>query len=263
MLFLNQIGIKKFGSFENKKCWQVIQDKNGPCLFCKSDKLIHEKEKKVIKSEYQNSNDKKWYAGSDLCIPWVNNKTAHLHIATDITSNKRLEQELESIVAQKTFNLTQEIIQRKQIQKTLVKKSKFLKQANFALKSMLDNREAEKRAVEENFFLNIKKYILPYIEEIENQNPAEEILMPVNIIKTAISQLMSPVSGTLFSKYNDLTPMEIKVADLVKQGKRSKDIGEFLSIAKSSVSTYRNNIRKKLGLLNKKTNLRVYLNSLE
>ncbi len=57
--------------------------------------------------------------------------------------------------------------------------------------------------------------------------------------------------------------MEVKVADLVKEGMPTKEIGNFLNIAKSSVATYRNNIRKKLGLGNSKTNLRVYLNSLQ
>ncbi len=156
-----------------------------------------------------------------------------------------------------------EITRRKQTENDLIQKSKYLEQANLALKSMLDHRDTEKRAIEGNIFLNIKKYILPYLENIEKQNPKDEILVAVNIIKTSINQLMSPASENLFSKYTKFTPMEIKVADLVKQGMQTKEIAPFLNIAASSVSTYRNNIRTKLGLRNSKTNLRVYLNSLQ
>ena len=181
----------------------------------------------------------------------------------DITKNKELEKQLEAMVEQKTLNLTKEIIRRKQIQDELIKKSKYLEQANLALKSMLDHRDAEKRAIEENTFLNIKKYILPYLEEIEKRKPEQDILILLGVIKTSIDQLMSPVSKTLFSKYSNFTPMEVKVADLVKQGMPTKEISEFLCIAKSSVATYRHNIRKKLNLCNNKTNLRIYLNSLQ
>lgn len=157
--------------------------------------------------------------------------------------------------------ITKEITRRKQIEYELIKKSKYLEQANLALRSMLDHRDAERRAIEENIFLNIKQYILPYLEEIKNQNPKDEILIAVNLIQTSIKQLMSPASKTLFAKYSDLTPTEVKVADLVKQGMRTKEISEYLNVAPGSVSTYRNSIRKKFNLCNRKTNLQVYLNS--
>jgi len=157
--------------------------------------------------------------------------------------------------------ITSEIMRRKQIEKELIKKSKYLEQANLALRSMLDHRDAEQRAIKENIFLNIKQYILPYIEEIKKQNPKDETLIAINLIQTSINQLMSPASKTLFSKYADLTPMEVKVADLVKQGMRTKEIGEYLNVAPGSVSIDRNSIRKKFNLCNSKTNLQVYLNS--
>ena len=60
----------------------------------------------------------------------------------------------------------------------------------------------------------------------------------------------------------NLTPRELEVATLVKEGKRTKEIAEIAGIAPSSVDSHRNAIRKKLGLNNEKMNLRSYLLSL-
>jgi DNA-binding CsgD family transcriptional regulator len=58
-----------------------------------------------------------------------------------------------------------------------------------------------------------------------------------------------------------LTKKEILVADLVRQGKNSKEIAELLNIQPPSVETYRNRIRKKLNLTNKNIKLNQYLNA--
>lgn len=52
------------------------------------------------------------------------------------------------------------------------------------------------------------------------------------------------------------------MASLIKEGRTTKEIAEFLGIATSAVDSHRNNIRTKLGLNNKKVNLRSHLLSL-
>ncbi len=204
LIYVNRYGRDKFGDPLNKKCWQYIQKgQKEPCAFCKTKNLLAKKAKDIIIWEHQNTRDKKWYQCRDLFIEWIDSGPVRLHIAMDITKNKNIEMQLERMVLKKTLNLTNEITRRKETETKLVQKSKYLEQANFALKSMLDRRDAEKRAIEENIYLNIKKYIIPYIEEIEKNRPGQEIQIPVNIIKASIDQLMSPVSGTLFSKYGE------------------------------------------------------------
>ncbi len=58
-----------------------------------------------------------------------------------------------------------------------------------------------------------------------------------------------------------LTPSEIQIADLIKQGKTSKEIASILNISPNAVAFHRGNLRKKLGLSNKKVNLRTYLHT--
>ena len=106
---------------------------------------------------------------------------------------------------------------------------------------------------------DIKKLVYPYIEKLENTNLNQDGQTFVNIIKSNINDLISPFAETLSSNYFELTPSEIQIADLIKHGKTSKEIASILNVSPKAVSFHRGNLRKKLGLLNKKINLRTYL----
>jgi DNA-binding CsgD family transcriptional regulator len=60
-----------------------------------------------------------------------------------------------------------------------------------------------------------------------------------------------------------LTPTEVEVASLIKEGKATKEIAKIMGSATSSIDTHRNNIRKKLGINKENVNLRSYLQSFD
>ena len=66
---------------------------------------------------------------------------------------------------------------------------------------------------------------------------------------------------SISSKYSDFTPKESQIAVLVKQGKTSKEIASLLDVSSKAIDFHRNNIRAKLGLHDKKVNLRSFLAS--
>ena len=52
------------------------------------------------------------------------------------------------------------------------------------------------------------------------------------------------------------------ISNLVKEGKTSKEIAELMNLSKRTVEFHRDSIRKKIGIKNKKANLRAFLISL-
>jgi DNA-binding CsgD family transcriptional regulator len=83
----------------------------------------------------------------------------------------------------------------------------------------------------------------------------------LDIIETHLHNIATPLLKNI--RQFNFTPKEIKVAMLVKEGKSTKEIAEMLKISTESIDVHRKNMRKKLGLSNRKANLQSHLVSLE
>ena len=81
----------------------------------------------------------------------------------------------------------------------------------------------------------------------------------VEIVESNLNDVVSPFLRNLTSKYLSLTPREIQVASLIKEGKTTKEITEVINISATAVDFHRKNIRLKFGIKNTKANLRSYL----
>jgi len=165
-----------------------------------------------------------------------------IHIARDITERKRAEQALQ------------------QAKDALEERSKNLEEMNTALHVLLQKREEDKRKVEELIVANIKSLVYPYLEKIRNDAPNAKQNLLVSIIETHLNELLSPLLKNI-QQFN-LTPKEVQIAAMIKDGRTTKEIAEILGVATSSIDTHRNGIRKKLGL-NRNVNLQSKLQSLQ
>ena len=85
----------------------------------------------------------------------------------------------------------------------------------------------------------------------------------VDILQSNLKEIISPFSRKLSSKYLGLTPTEIRVANLIKDDKTTKEIAEFMNMSEKTVETHRAHIRRKIGIKHKKVNLKTYLSSLQ
>jgi len=150
----------------------------------------------------------------------------------------------------------------KRSEKELQLKSKTLEEANIALKVLLKHREEDRSVMEENILSNVKKLILPSIDKLKNLKLNETQLDHVNIMENHIKEIISPFLHNLTTKHFDMTPREIQIATLIKEGKTTKEMTEYLNISATAVDFHRKNIRSKLGIKNSKTNLRSLLLSM-
>lgn len=144
----------------------------------------------------------------------------------------------------------------------LDEKNTYLEKVNQALKASLEHREVERRAVEESMLSNMKKFVFPYIQDLSMCRMDQEAKAYLNIIETNLNGLVAPISRSRFARYMDFTPTEIRIADLIGDGRNTKEIAEMMGLSPSSVQWHRKNIREKLGLTNKKANLQTFLKTL-
>ena len=138
-------------------------------------------------------------------------------------------------------------------------KHRELSDVNTALRVLLEQQEKSKNEIEETVGTNLKENILPYLGLLKEEMRGRKGEMYTSIMETSIQNITSTFSKQLTSDWLNLTPREIQVANLVKQGLASKDIANLLKITLGTVEFYRLNLRKKLGIHKRKINLRSYL----
>jgi len=138
-------------------------------------------------------------------------------------------------------------------------KSQDLEELNATLRVLLKQREEDKKMLEENILSNVKELVVPYLEKIKTQTSFKLQKEYADAARRNLDDIVSPFVSNLSLKYINLTPTEIQIANLIKQGASTKEIAELMNLALSTIATHRNNLRAKLGLRNQKKNLRTHL----
>lgn len=182
--------------------------------------------------------------------------------ARDITRRRKMEEELKKArddLEQRVKDRTRAL---EKANEELQEKTKSLEELNTALKILLERREKDKVENGEKILLNVKELMIPYIIRLKNGPLSENQKNYVGLLESGLLEIISPFAQKLTSRYMHVTPRELQVGNLVKQGKTSKEIADILNTTERTVVAHRANLRKKLGL-NKKSNLRTYLLSLQ
>ncbi len=170
-------------------------------------------------------------------------------ITTDISERKQAEKELRA--------------HRDHLEELVRERTLSLEETNTALEILLKKRDKDKKDLEENMLVNVKELILPYLDKLRESRLDERQRVFVELLEHNLNDIISPFIRELSLEYLNLTPSEIQLTDYIKQGKTTKEIANLLNLATSTIDFHRDNIRKKLGIKNKKINLKTYLLSLQ
>lgn len=151
----------------------------------------------------------------------------------------------------------------KQKESELLQEREKLEETNTALRVLLRQRDEDKVRLEETVYNNVDRLVLPYIEKLLQGRLAEKHRTLAEIADNNLRDIVSPFLRTLSSLGLLLTPQETEVANLVRNGRSSKEIADIMNLSVSGVDFHRKRLRQKLGLANTQKNLRSYLMTLE
>ena len=168
-----------------------------------------------------------------------------LCITRDITERKRAEENLKK--------------HQDELERLVLERTSNLEEANTALKVMIKKAEEVRTEMGDRIVFNVKEFVLPYLEKLRQMNLDENQQQYLENLEDNLNDITSPYMHGISTKFFRLTPSEIQIANLIKQGKTTKEIALLLNMSHRTIDTHRYSIRNKLGMSNEKVNLRTYL----
>ena len=158
------------------------------------------------------------------------------------------------------LKLTEEALRKSR--QALDEQARSLEESNIALKVLLDQRDKDRQELERKVLANVKGLVLPYVEKLKGARlkPRERTL--VEIVEVHLLDIISPLLQRIAHADIILTPQEMQVAALIKDGRSSKEIAQVLHISEATVNFHRKNLRIKFNLKDRRINLRSHLLSM-
>jgi len=133
-----------------------------------------------------------------------------------------------------------------------------LQEANIALRTVLARLEEEKQGIKAAIAANIQKVIMPTVFELELEVTGRQRSY-VTLLRRSLQEIASPFLTHIARDHVQLTPVEIAIGTMIRNGLSTKEIAQLRCISAATVRRHRENIRHKLGLRNRKANLATYL----
>ena len=188
-----------------------------------------------------------------------------------------INNELEDKIKEQTADLRlandaleEVIVKLKKSEKDLIRaqeevnaKANDLEGTTIALQQLFRKNERDQKEMQDKLLFNVNEMVKPYIKNLKNCDLNEEAQMYTNVIESNIDEIVAPFMRGLAYQYFRLSPKEIHIANLIKQGKSTKKIADLLNITSRGVEFHRDKIRDKIGIKHSKAQLREVLLKLE
>ena len=146
------------------------------------------------------------------------------------------------------------------INKQLSIERKALQESNAALKAVLTRIEEEKNEIYRNIKTNVDKVLMPILLALALEIPPAQSKY-VEMLKTNLEEITSQFVRHLSNSYQSLTPTEVTICNMIRNGLRTKEIAGTRGVSTATINRHRENIRRKLKITNNDVNLTTYLQS--
>ncbi|UCF90178.1 MAG: GAF domain-containing protein [Desulfobacterales bacterium] len=177
------------------------------------------------------------------------------HTASLSRTNKRLKEE----ILERTHMI--KLLEKKEMD--LAKRKREREQSNTGLKILSKKKDNDIFQLEERVLRNVKQLVEPSVRRLKASGLNYTQAKWLGILENNLDDITSPMVQRLSSHFHNLTPTEIKVAGFIKLDKTKKETAELLGLSYRTIEVHRSNIRKKLGIRNRKINLRTHLLSIQ
>jgi DNA-binding CsgD family transcriptional regulator len=135
-----------------------------------------------------------------------------------------------------------------------------LQEANTALRLIMERIEQEKQEIYRDIKTNVEKILTPILNALYLQLP-ESRKNYVELLRTNLDEITSPFISRLSSRNYSMTPTELSICNMIRNGMRTKEIAEMRNVSEATINRHREKIRHKLNLTNKNINLASFLQS--
>lgn len=173
-------------------------------------------------------------------------------------STTSIKDEMGTTIA--TIGTATDITDRKHGQMKLKQQYKELRELNMTVTVLLKEQAEQKEHLEREIVDNIYNLLEPLVSKLKSTNSRANQKEIIGIIESNLNNLKQARDFAACKTLSELTPKEIRIANLIILGKTSKEIAYTLGISYRTVDSHRGRIRKKLGIKkNLKKNLQTVL----
>ncbi len=142
----------------------------------------------------------------------------------------------------------------------LVLEREALKESNTALQVVLARIEQEKQEIRLDIGTNVEKIIMPILNALALQLAPSQTKY-VQLLHTNLEAITSPFVSQLSRSYHSMTPTEIAICNMIRNGMRTKEIARMRGVSEATINRHREKIRRKLKITNQDANLATFLQS--
>ena len=173
----------------------------------------------------------------------------YLVLLTNTTPHAMERELMEKVIRRRTADLAQE--------------KERLEEMNITLRNVLNNVEKTRERDRGELADNLFRFLGPALNQLSEAGDRARRAELVRLIRDQLERILAGDSASaMLDKRPDLrklTLSELKVCQLIQEGRSSKEVAAILNISPETVQTHRKNIRRKLGVKGHGEQLSVYL----